>query len=235
MHQVFLNAWNSLDITVHDRELLDFAFFRRMTILQKAVMKTFVQLSQKHPELLSRFRQQNGPIFYSSAYGELSPMIQVSEAILQRNLPISPKEFQHSVQNAALAYLAMSQNLHHPCYALAGGHLSGDNCLYLASQRLGVGLDTLSIIIHAHEYLADQEPARARAEILVLSTEASRESYKLAECSLNSDTTVPEKTLVIFEEDQPHTIPWLIGEQGPYLNRLVRSRGGESLVTRWQH
>ncbi|MDQ3233752.1 MAG: hypothetical protein M3Q07_18195, partial [Pseudobdellovibrionaceae bacterium] len=166
-------------------------------------------------------------------FGELSAMLQVTRAIMDHDLPVSPKEFQHSVQNAALAYLSMTHSIRHPCYALSGGFLSADNCLQMAQQRIAYGLDSMGFVIHAHEYLGQNGADRAQAEILLLSHHAEHAWRVLDFCRDGAleDFTIhrPE----IFTEHDSRIPPWLLNQGIPAAARMVRSLSGESLVTQW--
>jgi hypothetical protein len=209
-------------------------FFRRMTALQKAAVQAFSALHLAHDSLVEKAKALKAPLFYSSAYGELSAMLQVTKAIYDHDLPVSPKEFQHSVQNAALAYLSMTQELRHPCFALAGGFLSGDNCLQLAAQRIEFGLDSMAFVIHAHEYLENQTADTAQAEVLLLGTEdIAPFAPRLDFCRSGSFADFNEQSPEIFSEETSRISPWLLNQGRPYAARLVRSHSGESLVTQW--
>jgi signal transduction histidine kinase len=233
MNKVYLLAAVSEIWTPESQLRLASPFFRRMTALQKSVVQAFAALDAMAAEAMQKARARQAPIFYSSGYGELGAMLQVTRAIADSDLPVSPKEFQHSVQNAALAYLSMTHEIRHPCYALSGGFLSGDNCLQLAQLRMTHGLDSMSFVIHAHEYLDDKRADRAQAEILLLSSESAGAIRVLDFCR---DGTLDDFTSIspeIFTEADSRIPPWLLNQGYPAAARLVRSLSGESLVTQW--
>jgi hypothetical protein len=234
MNKVYLLASVTELWTAESQLRLASPFFRRMTALQKVVVQAFAALDAMATEAMQKARACNAPIFYTSGYGELGAMLHVTRAIADSDLPISPKEFQHSVQNAALAYLSMTHEIRHPCYALSGGFLSGDNCLQLAQLRMTHGLDAMSFVVHAHEYLDDHNRAeRAQAEILLLSSDSAGALRVLDFCR---DGTLEDFTSIspeIHTEDDSRIPPWLLNQGHPAAARLVRSLSGESLVTQW--
>lgn len=233
MNTVYLVAAWSETWTPESEIRLSSPYFRRMTALQKSVVQAFAALDAMVPEAMHKARELNAPIFYSSGFGELAAMLQVTRAITDHDLPVSPKEFQHSVQNAALAYLSMTHSIRHPCYALSGGFLSADNCLQLAQQRIASGLDSMSFVIHAHEFLDQATADRAQAEILLLSASSEQAIRRLDFCrdgSLEDFTSISPE---IFSEDDSRIPPWLLNQGLPAAARLVRSLSGESLVTQW--
>jgi len=233
MNKVYLLAAFSETWTSESQLRLASPYFRRMTALQKAVVQAFAALDAMAPAVMIQAREHNAPIFYSSGFGELGAMLKVTQAIADHDLPVSPKEFQHSVQNAALAYLSMTHSLRHPCYALSGGFLSADNCLQLAQQRLTYGLDTMSFVIHAHEFLDQTGADRAQAEILLLSSSRENAQHCLDFCREGSLEDFTGASPEIFTEDDSRIPPWLLNHGRPATARLVRSISGESLVTQW--
>jgi hypothetical protein len=233
MNKVYLLAGVSETWTSESQLRLASPFFRRMTALQKAVVQAFAALETLAPDAMRKARDCEAPIFYSSGFGELGAMLQVTRAIADADLPVSPKEFQHSVQNAALAYLSMTHGIRHPCYALSGGFLSADNCLQLAHLRLAHDLDSMSFVIHAHEYLDQRGADRAQAEILLLSR-AGKDAWSVLDFC--RDGTLDDFAGVspeVFTEDDSRIPPWLLNQGRPAAARLVRSLSGESLVTQW--
>ncbi len=234
MNRVFLIGARSYCWTPDCQMIKPTGFDRRMTALQKAVVQVFSSLEEQRPELIALARHHNAPIFYSSAYGESSAMLQVTQAIMDHDLPVSPKEFQHSVQNAALAYLTMTHSMHHPSFALSGGYLSGDSCLQLASQRIFHGLDSLAFVIHAHEYMSSSRAEHAQAEILLLSNQATDAGdFELEFCRPGSMRDFINEAPQLFQEQKTWLPPWLLHLGRPHSNRLASSLAGESLVTRW--
>lgn len=233
MKSVYLAAAASELWTPGSHLRVNSPYFRRMTALQKAVVQAFAALEAIAPEAMQKARAEEAPIFYSSAFGELSAMLHVTRSILDEDLPVSPKEFQHSVQNAALAYLSMTHNLHHPCYALSGGFLSADSCLRLAQDRIAYGLDSMAFVIHAHEYLQNETATEAQAEILLLSASADAALYQLDFCRPGSLDDLTEGTPEIFSEQDETISPWLLNQGQPAAARIVSADSGESLVTRW--
>lgn len=233
MNKVYLLAALSETWTPESQLRLASPFFRRMTALQKAVVQAFAALDAMAPDAMQKARECKAPIFYSSGFGELGAMLQVTRAIADSDLPVSPKEFQHSVQNAALAYLSMTHTIRHSCYALSGGFLSADNCLQLAQLRLAHGLDSMGFVIHAHEYLDQAGADRARAEILLLSRSSEGALRVLDFCRDGTLDDFVSTSPEIFIEDDSRIPPWLLNQGLPAAARLVRSLSGESLVTQW--
>lgn len=206
-----------------------------MTPLQKAALLAFSRLAVEQAAALAYARLSQAPLFFTSAYGELSPMLRITQSILEHDLPISPKDFQHSVLNAALAYLTMNQNWHQAGFAFSGGYLSADSTLHLASHRLKAGLDTAAIIIHAHEQHRRDGEGEAEAEALILGVETPPHSaYCLQRSEWLAEPRAPgEGTRVYRELHSPELIPWLIEDKGPVLERQLINRKGQALVTTW--
>jgi 3-oxoacyl-(acyl-carrier-protein) synthase len=233
MNKVYLLAAVSEEWTADSQIRLASPYFRRMTSLQKSVVQAFAALDALAPDAMQKAREQEAPIFYSSGFGELGAMLQVTRAIADHDLPVSPKEFQHSVQNAALAYLSMTHGIRHSCYALSGGFLSADNCLQLAQLRMTHGLDTMSFVIHAHEYLGPNGADRAQAEILLLGHQNEKALQVLEFCRPGTLDDFISSSPEIFTEDESRIPPWLLNQGRPLAARMVRSLSGESLVTQW--
>jgi len=233
MNKVYLLAAVSEEWTAESQLRLASPFFRRMTALQKSVVQAFAALDALAPDAMRKARAHEAPIFYYSGFGELGHMLQVTRAIADHDLAVSPKEFQHSVQNAALAYLSMTHGIRHSCYALSGGFLSADNCLQLAHMRMTHGLDAMSFVIHAHEYLGPKGADRAQAEILLLANQNENALQLLDFCRNGTLDDFVSSSPEIFTEDDSRIPPWLLNQGHPFAARMVRSLSGESLVTRW--
>lgn len=239
MNNVFLQAAVTADLTRDDLPALKgIPLWRRMTALQKAVMAVLVKAVDQDAELFQNLIATEAPIYFTSAYGEVSAMLRVTQEIHADTLPISPKDFQHSVLNAAIAYLCMYQKSQQPGFAISGGFESQDLALHLAARRVASGLDNSALIIHAHEW-SDSDPKNenAKAELLVVSPQReARSLYSLV--SIDQFYDRPEA----YERDASHydeegargAIAWLLPDGKPELKRSLRNNFGLELRCEWQ-
>ncbi len=238
MSNVYLNAALSADLKgpLHPG-LKSVPLLRRMTPLQKAVMSVLAKALERHGELLEQLKAVEAPIFFSSAYGEIGAMLRVTQSIAAESLPVSPKDFQHSVLNAAIAYLCMQEKSHQAGFAISGGFESPDLALHLAARRIASGLDTAALIIHAHEDVtAGGEDAAA--ELLILSNDDNAETIaSLGELDQRYDSFIIDlyegDAAVYTEETFGGGIPWLLKDERPEAHRRVRNATGLELITRW--
>ncbi len=224
----------SLDST---ESLQSLSAFRRMTALQKAVLLSFARVAAAQPLALVYAREMQAPLYFTSTYGELGPMLRVTQSIIEHDLPVSPKDFQHSVLNASVAYLAMNHAWHQAAFAFSGGFMAPDSTLHLASRRIESGLERACIVIHAHEHQSKQTDD-AEAEILILGSQQPDSPYLTLD---ESRWTVAEETFaeadpgrrIFREEDSNASIPWLIEDGKLLRKRLLMSRTRQALVTTW--
>jgi hypothetical protein len=166
MTSVYLNAWASADDQSIDPSLHSIPLFRRMTPLQKAVLQSLCVLGQRWPGIVDALTLSEAPVYFTSAFGEITAMLGVTGAIQREEWPVSPKDFQHSVLNAALAYLAISQAWHQSAFALSSGYATSDCTVYLATHRIKSGLESSNLLIHGAE-VAEGDTVIARAEVLI--------------------------------------------------------------------
>jgi hypothetical protein len=212
------------------------ALWRRMTPLQKAVMLCLIKMQEQSPEILARFREAEAPIYLSSAYGEISPMLRVTENIEANSLPVSPKDFQHSVLNASIAYYCMQIASHQAGYAISGSYESADLALQLAARRIDAGLDASAVVIHAEETLLAGGEA-ARAEILFLDSKRPTQALAQLRCldQSHDDFTIgQEPGDYDFDESIERKTAWLLNQGKPSSKRRLRNRDGHILTTEWE-
>ena len=245
MNAVFLQAALSAELKQDDHPALkSIPLWRRMTALQKSVMAVLVKAVESDPILFENLKATGAPIYFTSAYGEVSAMLRVTQQIDANSLPISPKDFQHSVLNAAIAYLCIHQHSQQPGFALSGGYESQDLALHLASRRISAGLDSAAVIIHAHEWSdADPSTENAMAELLVLSAlQDSRSRYSLQAIDQTYDRFESGwddeddgSAWASYEEDLAQgSIAWLLKEGKPEPKRSLRNSFGLELRSAWQ-
>lgn len=236
MNAVYLTAWQSCSIAEPlPPSLLNLPLFRRMTPLQKSVLLAFARLLEAHPDLLAMSPEAPPPIYFTSTFGEIGSMLRVTQAIDLKQLPVSPKDFQHSVLNASLAYLSMAYQWHQSTFALSGGYAAADATLYLAAHRLAGGIDSSSFLVHAAEWEEDQ----AQAEILFLNARPGpgpsyaleQIEYQSMHAAQGSHEALPHH---FNEAQETHQIPWLIEKGTPLLGRRLETRQGQLLITRWK-
>lgn len=236
MKPVYLCAWKRIQLDAsRDAELLAQPLIRRMTPLQKAALICFHHLAQEFPEAREFAQAARAPLFLTSAFGEIGPMLRITQSILDHDLPVSPKDFQHSVLNASVSYLAISQNWHQAGYALSGGFAGPDSTLHLAAQRLRYELDEASIVMHVHEHYAQK--FEAEAELMILSRNRPLSGFHLETSALMPAIALkdlPGGPLRSYKDGkQDYLVPWLIESEGPVLRRFVRTRKEQGWVTVW--
>ena len=224
-----------------DLGLSEIPMLRRMTPLQIAVMATLLRASIGHGAVLEQLAAAEAPLYFASAYGELGAMIRVIQSIARSDLPVSPKDFQHSVLNASLAYISIQRHCHAPGYALSGGYTAADSALHLAVQRIASGIDEGALLFHGHEGGARRE--HAQAELFILSaTPCLARGWRLGYYG-NYDAIAeaagaieysPHACDFFSENEDPQRIPWLGAPRQPQGRRRVVGASGKDLVTEWQ-
>lgn len=229
MKKVYLTYAAQSEIN-RDSKASNIALWRRMTALQKAVLSVYMQASESEPKLFLSLKESRAPIYFASAYGEAAAMYRITESIEDNSLPVSPKDFQHSVLNASIAYVSMQGAGHASGLAISGGFASADKALHLAARRISAGLDESIILLHGHEWVGPIESARA--ELLVLSAKAAEAKFELEAF---------EESKGGIEIDPDHDelrdagqIPWILSENRPDLIRQVRNLYNSVFLSRWR-
>jgi hypothetical protein len=209
-------------------------YWRRMTALQKAIEVVVSAMKADQPTAFAAlWNNPLVPVFFATAYGELTALFSLSGAILDRSLPVSPKDFQHSVQNASLAYLAMTEHLHNPMVSLSSGFLSADKAMFLVVRRLQAGLEPAALLIHGHEESKDC----AEAECLVLSAQVRSfwpRSHRLVDISLDTKEPNALDRPVQSIPEEEGKVAWLVQGGAVRDRRQVTSRAKEGIYTQWQ-
>lgn len=212
------------------------ALWRRMTPLQKAVMLCLLKLEEKAPGLLHSYRTSEAPIYMSSAYGEISPMLRVTESIRENSLPVSPKDFQHSVLNASIAYYCMQIATHQAGFAISGSFESPDLAMQLAARRIEAGFDSGAMVIYAEETMSPSLES-ARAEVLFLASERSADSIaRLLRLDQSHDdfSQGQEPLAHDFDEGLARSSAWLLTDGAIQPRRRLRSRDGQIFSSEWE-
>ncbi len=167
MNSVYAYPLLSVDWQNLPAELRNFSLFRRMTPLQKVSVGAFLLAHTKFPQLLAQAERRMPPVYFFSHLGEVSAMLSITQSILA-NEPPSPKDFQHSVLNAALNYIFMQANILNPGFALTGDEQQFQWLLQMIIHDLQSQGPSTAMIICA------EEPAEAelsRAKIMVLQSQ----------------------------------------------------------------
>jgi len=240
MNNVFLLGAYATELKVDDQsEMKNIPLWRRMTPLQKAVMMCVHEAVKAQKKDFEKLAELEAPLYFASAYGELGAMLRVTQTIEANALPISPKDFQHSVLNAALSYAAIAQTFHQPGFAISGGFGSSDLTLHLAARRIAAGLDAGAVVLHGHEY-GSHSPGQenARAELLILSGEPSADSsYSLNFIDQTYDEVpelMREESVKVYGEDESGAdIAWLLHGGAPERKRVLKTRQGLFISTHW--
>lgn len=199
---------------------------RRMTPLQKSVMAALMLALDEHRSFFEADR--DAPLYFTSMFGELGAMLRVTQEIEAESLPVSPKDFQHSVLNASLAYLCMQQKSHQPGFAISGGYESADLTLHLAAKRIEAGMDSAAVVIHAHEQ-TDFE--NATAELLILSNQREGACYELSVFDRGFPPFDPNPGRFLEGDER---LPWLLDDGKPQADRRLRTARGEEFHFVWK-
>lgn len=226
MKTVYLRA--AFDATLENPlpELQAIPLLRRMTPLQRSVMSLLMRALETQRSFFEE--AADAPIYFTSMYGELGAMLRVTQDLEANSLPVSPKDFQHSVLNASIAYLCMQQRSHQAGFAISGGYESPDLTLELAARRIAAGLDRAAFVIHAHE---EADFQNARAELLILSDSREDSLYELSRLERDFPPFDPSPGMYI-EGDQ--RVPWLLTDGRPEPERRLRNARGEEFRCSWK-
>ena len=183
--EVFLTYYDSLDlVTGGEEEALGHPLARRMTPLQRAAVGIFVRAGRRSADTWeAMLKNCECEILFTTAYGEVSSNFGVCHATAHNQFPMSPKDFQHSLNNAAAGYLALTQGISQNILTITHGFLSVDKALFYAAHRL-LQQSTIKhvVVVHANEYLWPGSSLMAKAEIFVLGREATTGAYELVNC-----------------------------------------------------
>ena len=227
-----------------------FPLLRRMTPLQRAVLYAYLRIKETAQDPLVQRSLLEAPLFFTSSYGEIGPMSTLSEAVLDNETRLSPKDFQSSVLNAAPAYLCIAEERHGPLFAFSGGTWGAQRCAALALQLLISGQEHTALVIHAHQDSA-HEGSSARAEILLLARHNPQEkmgAWILDSFFLNQRKTSKSDSVFypkistrpdLRERAQTQGLSenpqWLLDDKGnPKLTNEVETEKGESFGFRWK-
>jgi hypothetical protein len=133
---------------------------RRMSWMQKAAMEALEAVRPLPPDL---------PVYFATQFGEIDATLAVADAILSRQLPVSPTAFQHSVHNAGPGYLMIATGSRAPSLTVSSGFASFDKLLFWAFHELRQGHRGEVLLAQAAERVEDV----ATCELLHLSTDHS--------------------------------------------------------------
>lgn len=166
---IFLNCYQN--VAFYDEASLpkiDHNLGRRMTPLQRGTLFAGRCLFAKHQTIFEEFfADHRNVILFATAFGEVSANFSVIKDICENRLPVSPKDFQHSVYNAALGYLAIVEKVNLHMIAITSGYLSVDRALQLSALRLLSGTPKI-LVFCADEHLSEAATV-VRAEVFLLS------------------------------------------------------------------
>lgn len=223
---------------------------RRMTPLQKALLEVAHRVEATCPNTFAELVRESGcPLYFGTAFGELSSNLAMLAALQRKELPLSPTAFQHSVHNCPVGYLSILMGLKNPMVTLCGGREVAHKALSLGVAHLRRGAD-----VHKHKRSA----ARSAAFVLVadelreketsLGGSARAEALLLELCSLEE---VEHATQGVFLLDEVHlptcpsgeaqaseaVWPWILGPDSGSVERPVLEKDTEGFPraseTRW--
>ncbi|MGE0174558.1 MAG: beta-ketoacyl synthase chain length factor [Oligoflexales bacterium] len=229
MNEVSVLIYGKYALKRGTTELSKYPLVRRMGDLQKSVVTFVEQLRRDQPETMATLLDDKGAsLHFATAGGEIKSLTAISENIIDRSLPVSPKEFQHSVHNASIAYVAMVEKINNPTFVTSCGFLSGAKALYYSASRIASGLDEKALLIHAEEYDDPQSDIVAEVEVVGLAKMSCQGVFSLKfarETDFSGLTNT--RARILAEGDVP--VCWLdldcLGPNG----LMAASNSGESI------
>ncbi len=211
---------------------------RRLTYYQQSIVHAIVTLQRNMPLIWSYFKEnENIPIFFATQLGEIDASISLSQQILAKDYPLSPKDFQNSVYNGAMGAISIIFDFHNGYTAMSDGFLSMERALYLSFQLVKCGAYPAAIVIHGLAYKDSQGQIQADTELVVLSQSASIEehcaSHRFANIELVQKKDFESLPRLTIEEGSCRT-PWLNWDQTVGQERLAFDRTGEGVLIQWK-
>ena len=229
-------AWlHSFQDTLYDGGALKVKhpLVRRLTEVQKGVVDALYRFQHSHSRVWDYiFSHDDIPIYYATQFGELDSSFRLSSQILDDDFPLSPKDFQNSVYNAALGCASIIFGFHNPYIALSDGFLSFERVLYLAFQTVNGGVQRSALVIHSDIYGA---PDTRRTELLVLHKESTlcgeSSSNRISQIELGTKEELMNGCDMMLEEEIGCS--WLDLPASVGKRRLAVDRNGEGVLISW--
>lgn len=215
---------------------------KRLTGLQKAVILGLEKFSQNYPDNWQYFLEHPEiPVYYTSALGELNLLLSTAEDTLDLRFPLSPKNFQNSVGNAAIAYAHMIFELHHEYIASSQGFCSFDKLLYLLYNLISSDQLPNAMMVHGNGWDYEGDELLGKCEVLFLGKEnrnLTKPFGNLESVSIYNNDCMPRscsiEPSVVIQEREVLNIPWLDMAHFSGGKRIVRDKFGETVESYWE-
>lgn len=168
MEKAYLVYKQSLEILPGHEFLENNQLLRRMTPLQKVSVEIFALFKKNADFIYNNVIQKlKTPIYFATKYGEIQTAMQLYSMILNKDFPISPIAFQHSVHNCASGYISILHGLHASHLTFSSGDSSFKNATELAISKIKSGTLSSVCVISADESRQLGE-VKASAKICVI-------------------------------------------------------------------
>ena len=173
MMRVFVEHYDAVAIGSSTQLLTDALTVRRMSWLQKATMEALTRYQRAAAARLDEVLERlHAPIYFCTEHGEIDATLTVAASLINRQLPVSPTAFQHSVHNAGAGYVTIATKTRNPSATVSSGFLSFDKTIFWAFEELRRGRQQAVILVRAGEHANGAAPdVIAECELLVLTTD----------------------------------------------------------------
>jgi len=238
----FHSDWRKTSLESSDPIESSHPMMRRMSVLQKVVSLALLSFKAKHEDFWREYILSDlCRIYYASVYGEIDIMSKLSRQIIEEDFPISPRDFQNSVHNAAPAYASMLTGFTRGMLVGSSGFLSADKTLYLASTRIQHGLEPMALLIHAHGVKQSSGVEEAQAEMLLLGDESfSNESLPKLGAIANLELISEESELAgfaqcasVYQSEEETPLAWLSASFNQRGLRISKNLSGFGVRSEW--
>lgn len=242
MTSVFLNYFDFFEYK-EGNDLPDYhKLQRRMSFLQKSMIGVTDRAINSIPlDLFGVMANDcNADILFTTSFGELFSVGKIATMIFQKDLPISPVAFQHSVNNAAAGYLSIIHGHHKGIMVSGSGGLELDKAIFKIFFKCKYNPYQHYILIHCDESLReDGSVLSGRSYLLIF----SGNKYSLSQAPLAELKSVQylwddghrfqkeESDIYCFSEGNLSSFECRLKDG--FKRRAVTTCGQEWLVTEW--
>ena len=209
---------------------------RRLTSLQLGVVDALLQFQLSRPDLWQEFcNDENIQIFYSTKLGEIDTSISLTQQVLSKDYPLSPKDFQNSVYNAAIGAASVIFDFHNGYTACSDGFLSREKSILLAFNQIESRECTAALIIHSQAW-SSSTAIHSETEVCYLAAsqaiagEAAEHRISAVQSLCEVDFSSMPPLLVRETED---SAGWLDWDQYAGVSRAAIDRTGEGVLIEW--
>lgn len=241
MVSIWLEAFESFQLTSSNNPTKRHPLQRRMTNLQKAMIGVFDRLEDHQGySLREKITGDKISVSFTTTFGELRAIRAIADTIRINDLPVSPLSFQHSVNNAAAGYFGMINKNFSGICVTGTGILSLDKALYRIGKKIQNSPDRDHLLIHCDEFLSPQETVLAQAYGFILTGHKNQRKNQIIRMD-SVDYSVGEDLTHLADKKDCDFYP-----RGPFVTfafpdtfkiyeRISSGYGGECVKTRWTY